>query len=316
MSDYGRNQGQWGIKLGYWADWLNRGTELSAYFVNYHSKLPFLEYSNGTPAGLGLGGTGQQFRAVYPEDIRYFGGSFATTISGVAVSGESLYSPNMPLQLSSGEILLARIASNAGSPFGAVLPYNNTPGAFPRGYIRRKVVQGQLTAVAIENPSSPITSLLQGDLTTIIVNWGYQWLPGISDRDLSVVSGGRGSELTHPNGLLFPSALATNPQQPLIHADKFSTGYRLSVIEDFNNAFNTPWKVSPNIQWAQDFGGTSAGMIGPGFLKDKKTITVGVTADLQNVWKVNLAYTNSFGNKFQNYTQDRDFVSFSVSYAF
>ncbi len=35
------DQGQFGLALRYYADWLNKGTELSAYFVNFHSKLPF-----------------------------------------------------------------------------------------------------------------------------------------------------------------------------------------------------------------------------------------------------------------------------------
>ena len=36
-----RNSGQYGVALKYYADWLNNGTELGAYFMNYHSKLPY-----------------------------------------------------------------------------------------------------------------------------------------------------------------------------------------------------------------------------------------------------------------------------------
>ncbi|MEQ8268684.1 MAG: DUF1302 domain-containing protein [Parvibaculum sp.] len=36
-----RDQGQFGFALRYYAEWLNQGTELSAYYVNFHSKLPF-----------------------------------------------------------------------------------------------------------------------------------------------------------------------------------------------------------------------------------------------------------------------------------
>lgn len=36
------DQGQYGISLKYYADWLNNGTDLSVYFVNYHSKLPYV----------------------------------------------------------------------------------------------------------------------------------------------------------------------------------------------------------------------------------------------------------------------------------
>lgn len=34
--------GQYGMSLKYYADWLNNGTDLSVYFVNYHSKLPYV----------------------------------------------------------------------------------------------------------------------------------------------------------------------------------------------------------------------------------------------------------------------------------
>ena len=36
------DQGQYGFKLSYYADWLNNGTELSGYFMNYHSQLPYV----------------------------------------------------------------------------------------------------------------------------------------------------------------------------------------------------------------------------------------------------------------------------------
>lgn len=35
-------QGQFGLALKYYAEWLNNGTELAAYFVNYHSRTPML----------------------------------------------------------------------------------------------------------------------------------------------------------------------------------------------------------------------------------------------------------------------------------
>lgn len=33
--------GQYGLRLNYFADWLNGGTELAFYFLNYHSRLPY-----------------------------------------------------------------------------------------------------------------------------------------------------------------------------------------------------------------------------------------------------------------------------------
>lgn len=39
-SQQARNSGQWGVATRYYADWLNDGTEMGLYFVNFHSKLP------------------------------------------------------------------------------------------------------------------------------------------------------------------------------------------------------------------------------------------------------------------------------------
>ncbi|MGK2740953.1 DUF1302 family protein [Tepidicaulis sp. LMO-SS28] len=162
------------------------------------------------------------------------------------------------------------------------------------------------------NPSTSVSQLFSSDLTTLIFNVGFQHIPGLSEEQESVLSGGRGSEITHPN----PTVMGLyNAAQPLVKADTTSWGYRTILNATYNNVFGTPWSLTPGIQWAQDFG-TSAGTIGPGFLDNKKTISLGVTADLQSVWKAQLNYTNSFGNSFQNTTQDRDFITASVSYAF
>ncbi|MFN3935389.1 MAG: DUF1302 domain-containing protein [Parvibaculum sp.] len=315
------DQGQYGAKIGYWAEWLNDGTELAAYFVNYHSKLPILEYSNGAPPAIdgalcapapSCGLPAQFYRDAYPEDIKYVGASFATTVLGSTLAGEALYSWNTPFQISSGETLGARWLQNGtGLPVTA-LPYDQTPGAFPQGYFREKVISGQLSTITILNPSENLVKAIDADLVTFITNWGFQHLPSISDARASVLSGGRGSEITHPNAIV--QGALYNPNQPLVKADTFSHGYRLIAVADYNNVLNTPWTLSPTIQWGQDFK-TAAGPIGPGFLKDRKTVTMGINAR-QGSWLASLSYTNSFGNKFQNFMQDRDFVSMSVSYAF
>lgn len=293
-------QGQYGLKLGHYATWLNDGTDLALYFVNYHSKVPFLEYSNGmSPAidanfvsngycAITCGLPRQYYRAVYPENIEYIGSSFATTIAGSTVAGEALYSWNTPFQISSSEILGAHWIENATPLSVSVLPYDGTPGSFPQGYFREDVITGQLSTITILNPSSTVPTFLHSDLLTFITNVGFQYLPNISDARKSVL---------------------------IIHADPFSYGYRLIAITDYNNAFGTPWTLSPTIQWQHGLG-TSAGNIGPGFMENRKTVTVGINANLQNKWQAKLSYTNSFGNTYQNYTQDRDFISMSVSYAF
>jgi hypothetical protein len=113
-------QGQWGAALRYFADWLNQGTDLGVYFVNFHNKLPIGTFtSNGNQAALttvaGLSGgnlhspactlaalndeagqpistcgaaegldartSGKYLLAQYVKDIHMIGSSFNTTMN-------------------------------------------------------------------------------------------------------------------------------------------------------------------------------------------------------------------------------------------
>jgi len=102
------DQGQWGVKLGYYAEWLNQGTDLGFYFQNFHNKLPIGTFTasqvpgspnwgqtclgivgdGGAPAstcinneavvgGILLNGAAfKEFRNTYIEDIEMWGASF------------------------------------------------------------------------------------------------------------------------------------------------------------------------------------------------------------------------------------------------
>lgn len=43
------DQGQYGVALRYYADWMGQGTDLGVYFVNFHSKLPFAQFTAISP---------------------------------------------------------------------------------------------------------------------------------------------------------------------------------------------------------------------------------------------------------------------------
>ncbi|MDR3417373.1 MAG: DUF1302 family protein [Nevskia sp.] len=51
--------GQYGVRLSYLADWLNDGTELGAYFMNYHSRAPYISlYAANESCARNVSGTG------------------------------------------------------------------------------------------------------------------------------------------------------------------------------------------------------------------------------------------------------------------
>lgn len=123
-----RDLGQYGVRVNYLADWLNNGTELGFYFLNYHSRYPYASIvatdescartaSDAVEAYIACGGfngtlpgiPGQQQEPlpidtmqamlVYPEDIQMYGVSFNTNIGSWSLAGEYSFRPNVPLQV-------------------------------------------------------------------------------------------------------------------------------------------------------------------------------------------------------------------------
>lgn len=285
----------------------------------------------------------------YAEDIQMYGASFNTLIDvlgGTALAGEVAYSPNMAFQRDTYDILSNNLDLNSTSALGdyfltnpamsigdlqtyastlTAAPYATTANALtPYGgnYIkpwkREEVITGQLQTTSTLAASDPVVGALGADLLILLSNVGFQYLPNISQETrLAAAGSGMIHADTWINNLLLSGGEATNAGSGAArYADKFSWGYRLVAVANYNNAFRTPWTVSPSIQWRHDVDGLSAGPNGPGFVERAKTISLGLGADYQGVYKAKLSYTNSFGNPYRNASTDKDFVAFNVSYAF
>lgn len=122
--------GQYGVTFKYFAEEFNNGTEFGLYFMNYHSKLPYVSFfsvpqscsklatstatfaaaCNDVPVLHGgndpEGATDSivnfddlMIRLEYPESIKLFGASFSTTVGDWSMQGEVAYRPDMPLQV-------------------------------------------------------------------------------------------------------------------------------------------------------------------------------------------------------------------------
>lgn len=141
--DHARNQGQFGLRVNWYLDDLNGGTEFGFYAANYHSRLPYFSVietqqscmrrsaipgnflsaiaacSNATGIFNGslqanpslatdpLPVAYEQGVLAYPEDIHMLGVSFNTTAFGWSVSGEYSYRPNLPVQIQISDVLFA-----------------------------------------------------------------------------------------------------------------------------------------------------------------------------------------------------------------
>lgn len=129
------SQGQFGARVNYNAEWLNGGTELGFYFLNYHSRLPYAsvvstdescarDAADAGAAATGCNGfkgtllnlpTGKEPLPIdslrvlleYPENIQLYGISFNTTVGKISLSGEYSFRPNAPLQVHLPDLVFA-----------------------------------------------------------------------------------------------------------------------------------------------------------------------------------------------------------------
>jgi len=158
-------QGQFGVALKYYAESIGNGTELGLYFMNYHSRLPFvsmysvdeacskharnaLEFLAACPdlpllhaatqpndpegaTDSAMDFDGLQVRVEYPEDIRMFGISFNTSVSDFTLQGEVAYRPDAPMQVDPADLSFAAYgpaATNCHLPGEGCIGSGLSPG--------------------------------------------------------------------------------------------------------------------------------------------------------------------------------------------
>lgn len=116
-----RDEGQYGVKLAYYAEDLNGGTDLGFYYLNIHSRLPYASLIStvqtaqpavGPPVVPDVLDNADTLKVflTYPEDIKYYGMSFSTNVGDWAVSGELVYRPDYPFQIHSTDLTFAALA--------------------------------------------------------------------------------------------------------------------------------------------------------------------------------------------------------------
>jgi len=133
---------QFGGALKYYAEWLNSGTELGLYFLNYHSKLPYVSAYAALDSCARNSRNSVQFvrdcpdipllhqvtagpnrpetatsdpilfdtakvQFEYPKNLKMLGFSFNTTLGEFSIQGELAYRPDLPLQVDVEDLVFA-----------------------------------------------------------------------------------------------------------------------------------------------------------------------------------------------------------------
>ena len=261
----------------------------------------------------------------YPEDIQLYGISFNTEIgaTGISVQGEISYRNDVPLQIDDIELLVAGLTPSNPvlGNLGALNPAWNGVSmtqlgsqgfnSYVQGYRNFDVLQPQFTVTKLFGPT------IGAEQWVLVGEVGATAVPDLPSKD-KLRFDGPGTVLS--GNAFAPQILAANGhatdrfESADSFADDFSWGYRLAARIDYMDVYGGV-NLSPAIAFAHDVDGNTPLPLG-NFLRDRKTVTLGVTATYQNSWQGSIKYTEYFGNESHNFMHDRDFLSAMVQYSF
>lgn len=304
------SSGQFGVAARYLASWLG-DTELGFYFLNYHSRLPLLSGVSVTNSNASSG----RYFVEYPEDVRLYGLSFNTTIgveTSIALQGEISYRDNVPLQFDDVELLFTAL-----SPLNNLIPQpvnrfvsqlgSVPPGTVIRGWDRHEMTQWQVTGTKL------FVDLLGAEQIALVAEFGGTKIWDLPDtRSLRYQGDG-----TDTGG--GPDFLTGAFRNPVTQVDGFPTsyswGYRTVVRGDYNSVGGSAINLSPRIAFNHDVNGITPGP-GGNFIEGRRSLTFGVEGTYLNQFTGDLSYTRFMGAGNLNLIHDRDFVAFTLRYAF
>jgi len=348
-----KDDGQYGLALRWYVPKLG-GTEFGFYYVNYHSRLPTINGIAGTVQGAMEGGaaapnaalavyaafgvppgvspevdaaaagaaqaaatsiyaqTANWFTA-YPEDIKLYGFSWNAQLgtSGVAFQGEVSHRQDAPYQADDVELLFAAL-----SPISAGLAALNQlyPGGVGfetelQGYRLFDSSQLQFTFTKI------MSNVLGANQGVLVGEFGFNKVWDMPSKDELRFEGPGTYTSGNPLMSLPGGAHAGKPyEQPEHFADDFSWGYRIVGRLTYNNAIGA-WSLAPRFSWAHDPHGITPGP-GGSFIAGRMAASVGVQAQYQNAWQIDLSYTAFMGAGRYNLINDRDFIGGFVKFSF
>ncbi|GAA6130550.1 DUF1302 domain-containing protein [Halopseudomonas sabulinigri] len=311
------DDGQFGVAFRYFAPELN-DSEFGFYAMNYHSRAPIYSNITGPQVGINGVGGGAGYFFEYPEDIRLYGVSFQTSVSGVSLGGEISYRPNMPLQINTGDMSRTALASGSAFEDNTHRNLDGLPaGTYLQGYERKEFYQAQVTAIKF------VERVLGASRLALVGEAGVNYIGGMGNvkygRDsLFGQSPWQASDAPNTGAPGTCSSQTGNAasdgyQDSWCEDDGFMTdwsyGYRLRASLNYSNVF-AGVNLTPTLAWSHDVDG-----YGPNFTEDAKSVSVGLDADYANRYNAGISYTSFFDGKY-NTSVDRDYASLTFSVSF
>ncbi|MBY4677481.1 DUF1302 domain-containing protein [Marinobacterium arenosum] len=301
---------QFGLAFRYFAEQLNN-TEFGFYFAKYHSRLPLISGVK-TPidptllvaAGVdpSVAPTVAAFSSTYfieyPEDIELYGLSWSTNIGDVAWSGEYSYKKDQPIQMNGPMLVgsMLTLGTQPGNPAnGTVVPIGTAGlGADIQGYTAFDVSQLQTTFIKF------IDQVWGASRMTLIGELGWTHIHDFDESENAIKYGRNG-------------VFGFTPGDQDGFVTQNSWGYVLRGKLEYPSAF-AGVNLTPEVSFKHGVDGYGP-QPGAAFNEDQKSLSLSLTGDYLNQYRVQLAYTSFFGGDF-NEIEDRDFVSLSASVSF
>ena len=266
-----RDQGQFGVALRYHHAPL--ATEFGAYALHYHSRLPLLGLAE------------DRYFLAYPEDIRLYGLSFASTLaSGSVWRGEFSYRPDAPLQPASADALASGQAQSAW---------------------RREAVSQLQTSLEhhFDQVMGASRMTLVGELAWIHVGE----LPGRHGRDPLFGPG------PQAGGCVLPAGASLRYCENAGFTSRDAWGYRLQARWEYPRLF-AGIDLTPRLSWAHDVDGHSPAPEAV-FVEGRKALTLGIDADYRETYTASLGWTGYAGGRYSTLV-DRDQLSLELGLRF
>ena len=291
----------------------------------------------------------------YPEDIRMYGLSFNTTVSGYALSGEYVWRDNLPIQVHTTDLIFALLQpafpANDLDLTIATLPGRRTavpdfiqtnyrgvetqPGQYVRGWEPMGIGQLNLSLLrllgATENPFG-------ASQMTLLLEMGYTHLPGYPELS-EFQANGAGTDTHISAGAdgtagLNPADIRSDINDPSSDSRTFQNGLQnptawydrsgFGTQESYGYRFVTLTRYDNaifgvNLEFLNAFFHDVEG-VGPGlgqnFVEGRKQIISGVRWDYLSKYLGELRYTWFTGGGVRDAQRDRDNLLLWLGYQF
>ncbi|QVM98622.1 DUF1302 domain-containing protein [Pseudomonas sp. SORT22] len=308
------DNGQFGFALRQMLPVLN-DAEAALYFINYHSRLPYLTLdarNTALPGNFPGGGQGPSYAAAFPENIRLYGLSIngVEPNSGISLAAELSYRPNMPLSFNAPDVTTAVVSGAAGNSW-VQLPegFNIRAGDRLDGWERKGV--WQLTSSATQ----AIDNVLGATRLSLFGEVGVVHIDGLGDERLGRNAAfGRSAPRNGSTCNSVASGVTNRYCTDKGFATDWSWGYRLRASLEYSDVLPGV-NLIPAVNWRHDVEGYSYDPLGP-FQEGQQALGLSLTANYLNDYSVELAYNSFFGSNHYSTLDDRDFASVSFKVDF